>query len=101
MAVSGNRWMLQSRYLLQNDRCDDCIITCQQALQCLACIMRAVGSEDADEVTAIADCVTCCVMSCSLAQQQVEIENIKETGMTSLVQDVLDLLPPKQQEMIK
>merc|ERR1719456_1520642 len=101
IAVGANRWMLQTRYLRQNDPCDDCLIIFQQALQCLACVMRAAGSEDADEVTALSDVVNCCVCSCALAQQQVEIEHLKEKKVTSTVQDVISALPPKQQEMIR
>lgn len=101
IAVGGNRWMLQTRYLRQNDPCDDCLIIFQQALQCLACILRAVGSEDADEVTILSDVVNCCVCSCALAQHQVEIEKLKEQkNTTSALQEMIELLPPAQQEMI-
>ncbi len=56
-----------------NDACDVCIIRCQGCLQGLAEILKITGALDedtAEAVDTIADLITCCVMSCMLAQQQ-------------------------------
>ena len=56
-----------------NDACDVCIIRHQGCLQCLAEILTitdAVDDATAEAVDTIADLITCCVMSCMLAQQQ-------------------------------
>ena len=90
--------MLQSRYLKQNDPCDDCLILFQQCLQCFACILRMAGSDQADEVTFLSDIVNCCVCSCALAQHQVEMDYIKDQGLPTH-EDLLSCLPPKQEEM--
>lgn len=102
-AVGGNRWMLQSRFLKQNDACDDCIICCNSALACLACILQVAGADEelTDAVTCISDLMNMCVTSCMLTQHYIEIENIKEGDIKVDVQKIMSKLPPKQQEMIK
>merc|ERR1719203_2202838 len=102
MALSGNRWMLQTRFLKMNDPCDDCLICCNAALACLACIMRCAGADDdaTDMVTIVSDIMNICVVSCMLAQQQVEIEHIKTETIEPALSKILAYLPPKQQEMI-
>lgn len=101
MAVSGNRWMLQTRYLKQNDPCDDCIICCNGVLACAACILQVAGGDEdlADAVTCASDLMNACVIGCMLSQHQVEIEHIKEQSIEPALGKVLSFLPPKQQEM--
>mmetsp|Transcript_32536 Transcript_32536/g.87271 ORF Transcript_32536/g.87271 Transcript_32536/m.87271 type:complete len:196 (-) Transcript_32536:66-653(-) len=102
-AVGGNRWMLQSRFLKQNDACDDCIICCNAALACMACILQVAGADDdlVDAVHCISELLNCAVTGCMLTQHQIEIESIKEGNVQVDVQKILSKLPPKQQEMIK
>merc|ERR1719264_2313058 len=102
LAITGNRWMLQTRYLKQNDPCDDCLICCNAALGCVACLLRATGADDdlADAVTCISDVMNMCVISCMLAQHQMEMEHIKENNVETAMERILDLLPPKQQQMV-
>jgi len=102
-AVGGNRWMLQSRFLKVNDACDDCIICCNVALSCLACILQVAGADKdiTDAVTCISDLLNCSVTACMLTQHQIEIDNIKEKSIQVDVQKIMSKLPPKQQEMIK
>mmetsp|Transcript_44880 Transcript_44880/g.88797 ORF Transcript_44880/g.88797 Transcript_44880/m.88797 type:complete len:197 (+) Transcript_44880:75-665(+) len=103
LALSGNRWMLQSRFLKQNDPCDDCLICCNAALGCLACLMQVFGAdEDAtNAVTCLSDIMNTCVVSCMLAQHQIEIEQIKEENLKPMMDEILSVLPPQQQEMAK
>merc|ERR1719356_1723206 len=94
--------MLQTRFLKQNDQCDDCIICCNSALGCMTCLLQALGAEDelVELVLCVSDLVNCAVVSCMLAQHQVEIENIKEESISPDVQKVLPVMPAKQQEMM-
>lgn len=104
MAVSSNRYLIQTRFGKQSDPCDDCIILFQQCLQCLACLLMVTGTVDkdgADNVQCLADCVTCAVMSCMLAQQQTEVDKLKEQPYTGIPPNILACLPPKQQEMLQ
>ncbi len=73
LAVSGNRYLVQTWLCRANDACDVCIIRRQGCLQCLAEILTITGAVDdatAEAVDTIADLITCCVMSCMLAHQQ-------------------------------
>ena len=73
LAVSGNRYLVQTWLCRANDACDVCIIRRQGCLQCLAEILTitdAVDDATAEAVDTIADLITCCVMSCMLAHQQ-------------------------------
>merc|ERR1719456_480668 len=80
MAISGNRWMLQTRFLKQNDPCDECLMMCSACLSCFACILQVAGADEdmANAVALLADCVACSVSGCMLTQQQVEVNKIKE-----------------------
>mmetsp|Transcript_103512 Transcript_103512/g.163448 ORF Transcript_103512/g.163448 Transcript_103512/m.163448 type:complete len:205 (+) Transcript_103512:67-681(+) len=103
MAVSGNRFMLQTRFLKMNDPCDDCIMCCSACLSCVACILKVTGAVDdetADAISCLADCVACSVMSCMLTQQQVEIANLKELGQKVDYSAIKEFLPPTQQKML-
>jgi len=103
MAVSGNRFMLQTRFNIANDPCDDRLITCMLCCECLACLARAfVDGDTANAITMIADMVSATVISCMLTQQQVEIINIKEQGTPyqGIPQHIVEALPPSQQEML-
>merc|ERR1740121_2594853 len=102
-AISGNRWMLQTRFLKQNDPCDDCLICCNAVLSTVACLMELFGvDEDATSaVTCAADTMNACVISCMLAQHEVEMDHIKEKTIEPAMAKILAFLPPKQQEMAK
>ena len=96
--------MIQTRFARESDPCDDCIIACQGCLQCFAEVLKAtdaVDEETAESVDTLADLLTCAVMSCMLAQQQVELEKIKESPYAGIDPQVFEFLPPHQQEMIR
>eukprot|EP00747_Dinoflagellata_sp_TGD_P161939 gnl/TRDRNA2_/TRDRNA2_178989_c0_seq1.p1 gnl/TRDRNA2_/TRDRNA2_178989_c0~~gnl/TRDRNA2_/TRDRNA2_178989_c0_seq1.p1 ORF type:complete len:212 (+),score=48.33 gnl/TRDRNA2_/TRDRNA2_178989_c0_seq1:132-767(+) len=102
-AVAGNRFMIQTRFMKENDACDDCIILFANCLSCFATILAITGVMDDDAtdcMVALADCVNCSVMGCMLSQQQVELEKVKEEGYGGIPDSVLRALSPHQQEMI-
>eukprot|EP00928_Gymnodinium_smaydae_P072576 TRINITY_DN55916_c0_g1_i1.p2 TRINITY_DN55916_c0_g1~~TRINITY_DN55916_c0_g1_i1.p2 ORF type:complete len:204 (+),score=32.50 TRINITY_DN55916_c0_g1_i1:80-691(+) len=102
MSVAANRYMLQTRFYVKNDPCDDCILCFQAALNCVALGLEISGQkrETAEQVKVFADCVNCSVMACMLAQQQVELEHAMEKPYEGANKNIIDLLPPNQQEMI-
>lgn len=102
MSVAANRWMLQTRFLKINDPCDDCLILCNAALSCVACLCQLFNDDEGmvSLVMCIADVMNCCVMSCMLAQHQHEIAHIKEAQERPRVNEIMNLLPPSQQEMV-
>lgn len=102
LALSANRWMLQTRFLKQNDPCDDALILCNALLGCFECMLRTftrVDEDVLDTVKCISDTMNCCVVSCMNAQHQQEIENIKGTNVKAHMDTIMQYLPPKQQEM--
>mmetsp|Transcript_105291 Transcript_105291/g.203913 ORF Transcript_105291/g.203913 Transcript_105291/m.203913 type:complete len:197 (-) Transcript_105291:94-684(-) len=103
LALSGNRWMLQTRFLKQNDPCDDFLMCCNAALACLALCMQLFGAdEDAtNAITCLSEVMNTCVISCMLAQHQMEIDHIKEAHLEPRIDQILAVLPPRQQEMMK
>lgn len=105
-AILGNRYMIQTRFDRQNDACDECLLYCVAIANCLALIVSCFGDEDtAEGFRTAADCIQCSVCACMQAQQAVELEFIErdlETNpYTGIKPNVLELLPPKQQEMIR
>mmetsp|Transcript_141863 Transcript_141863/g.441040 ORF Transcript_141863/g.441040 Transcript_141863/m.441040 type:complete len:219 (+) Transcript_141863:79-735(+) len=102
LAIAGNRYMLQTRFWKQNDPCDDCIMTFTACLDCVVCLLSITGTprEDLDCIKGCADLVNCVVCACMLTQQQVELDRLKTEAYSGPSAQVLDLLPPLQQQMI-
>eukprot|EP00928_Gymnodinium_smaydae_P028852 TRINITY_DN21896_c0_g1_i1.p1 TRINITY_DN21896_c0_g1~~TRINITY_DN21896_c0_g1_i1.p1 ORF type:complete len:272 (-),score=67.08 TRINITY_DN21896_c0_g1_i1:220-990(-) len=99
LALSGNRWMVQTRFDRENTPCDDFIITATclfyYAVQLAQCCFDVPN-----ELEMLADCAVFSVDGCMYAQQQIEIEHIKKTGYTGPPAHIVDCLPPKQQQML-
>lgn len=98
--------MLQTRFNIKNDPCDETILALTALLNMLACIVETFADEEkANACKTLTDCVNAAVCSCLLTQQDLEIKRIEEDlesspyqGMNQLV---LEALPPEQQEMIQ
>lgn len=106
-AIIANRFMLQTRFNIRNDPCDDTlldtllgIIAC---LNCLACIFSIFADGDtALSCQDLAECVNAAVCACMLTQQDIQINAIKEADVRfqQIPQQVFIALPPEQQQMI-
>eukprot|EP00930_Biecheleria_cincta_P003494 TRINITY_DN10442_c0_g3_i1.p1 TRINITY_DN10442_c0_g3~~TRINITY_DN10442_c0_g3_i1.p1 ORF type:complete len:248 (+),score=40.81 TRINITY_DN10442_c0_g3_i1:68-745(+) len=118
IALSANRYIMQTRFGLENTECDDCLF---QVTGCLACLANAAQcirclrdcfqidlpgdcddciANNADELTELANCVILSVSGCMFAQQNAEIHLIEESGYGGPAREIISALPPKQQAMI-
>mmetsp|Transcript_110367 Transcript_110367/g.276314 ORF Transcript_110367/g.276314 Transcript_110367/m.276314 type:complete len:334 (-) Transcript_110367:429-1430(-) len=99
-ALSGNRYMIQTRFDRENTPCDDCILwgTCLfvWGLNIARCFV-----DIPDELDFIADCLVLSANGCMHAQQHIEIEHIKKQGYNGPNPQIVNILPPLQQQMIQ
>eukprot|EP00746_Dinoflagellata_sp_MGD_P009222 gnl/MRDRNA2_/MRDRNA2_118649_c0_seq1.p1 gnl/MRDRNA2_/MRDRNA2_118649_c0~~gnl/MRDRNA2_/MRDRNA2_118649_c0_seq1.p1 ORF type:complete len:177 (+),score=14.09 gnl/MRDRNA2_/MRDRNA2_118649_c0_seq1:2-532(+) len=119
IALSANRYIIQTRFGLQDTQCDECLFTltsclacCANCAQCLRCLRDCFGFDipgglddclidHADEITQCANVVILSVSCCMFAQQEAEIAEIRASGYNRPSEALISLLPPKQQEMIQ
>lgn len=99
LALSGNRFMVQTRFDKMNTPCDDAIICCTclfvYGIEIARCFV-----EIPQELDFCADCIIMTVNGCMHAQQQVEIREIKKGGYRGPPASVISLMPPKQKQML-
>lgn len=107
MAILGNRFMLQTRFNIQNDPCDETILSIVAVINLLAFIISICddSGNTADACDGCADCVDAVVCSCILTQQDIQIKAIEEelrtTPYAGIPQDVMFALPPQQQDIMR
>lgn len=68
-----NRDYIMGSFYVRFDPCDEYLITCSAVLQCVVCILQCF-MDVPDEINDLIDLFTLCIMSCSLAQQEAEID---------------------------
>lgn len=100
LALSGNRFMVQTRFNKENTPCDDCILWFTCLFTCAVDIARCF-MDVPDGLELLADCLTITVQGCMHAQQAIEIEEIKKTGYQGPPPNIVGLLSPCQQSMIQ
>jgi len=98
--------MLQTRFNIQNDPCDDTLLAIVAVLNVLSFIVRMVGSEsNGDACEQLTECVNASVCACMLTQHDIQIKAIEENWTQNpyggMNQQVLLALPPQQQEMVQ
>jgi len=100
LAIAGNRFLIQTRLDRQNTACDDCIlwVTCLAPL--VLCICQCAGCDVPEGIEHCVHFMTITVDGCMLAQQQVEIDHVKEVGFAGANPAIVAMLPPLQQQMI-
>mmetsp|Transcript_67506 Transcript_67506/g.126095 ORF Transcript_67506/g.126095 Transcript_67506/m.126095 type:complete len:202 (+) Transcript_67506:96-701(+) len=107
LAVTTNRYYIQTRFGRENSACDDCIITVTACLHCLSCIISIFAicfcpeiSDVAQFLDHIADCAQCICMGCMYAQQDAELEYVANRPYNGPPANVRRMLPPEQQQML-
>eukprot|EP00397_Hematodinium_sp_SG-2012_P050585 GEMP01058862.1.p1 GENE.GEMP01058862.1~~GEMP01058862.1.p1 ORF type:complete len:232 (+),score=38.90 GEMP01058862.1:259-954(+) len=99
MAITSNRFMVQTRFGKRNTPCDECII--MFAVCCSCCVTIASCFIDVPpEIEMLKDCIVHSVMGCMHAQQHHEIKEIKKVGYAKPDPGLVQMLPPAQQQMI-
>lgn len=81
MALSGNRFMIQTRFDRENTPCDDCIITFTTCFYCAVEIAKCFVDVP-DGLELLADCLVMSVNGCMHAQQHIELAEIKKNTAT-------------------
>mmetsp|Transcript_22432 Transcript_22432/g.51059 ORF Transcript_22432/g.51059 Transcript_22432/m.51059 type:complete len:212 (-) Transcript_22432:120-755(-) len=99
-AISSNRYMIQTRFDRENTCCDSCLIWSMCCVSWALCILNLCGADVPDECEDAANCFIASVQGCMLAQQQREVEFVREQGYDGVPQKILNALPELQQEMI-
>lgn len=103
-AILANRFLLQTRFSIQNDPCDETILEITAFINMLAqCAEICVDRETAEHLEHIVHCINACVCSCLLTQQHLELKSIQQSEAGMAYQgpppQVLAVLPPQQQSM--
>mmetsp|Transcript_141860 Transcript_141860/g.441031 ORF Transcript_141860/g.441031 Transcript_141860/m.441031 type:complete len:208 (+) Transcript_141860:93-716(+) len=101
LAISANRYLIQTRFDRENTCCDDCLIWTMCICSWALCIAKCVGADVPDEVENAVDCFVAAVQSCMLSQQQVEVQYVKETGYAGPSPKIIGVLPEKQRELVQ
>lgn len=102
-AISGNRFLIQTRFDRENTACDDCIIWTTCLVSWIVCIANCFCDDLVpDEVENCVDCLIMTVNGCMLAQQQVELEDVKNNNLyNGPSQAIMSVLPPHQAQYMK
>jgi hypothetical protein len=98
-AISGTRFLIQTRFDRMNTACDDCILWAICIAQWVVCILKCF-IDVPDEIENIVDILTCIVNGCMLAQQQTEMDYQKTIGY-NINSNIIGCLPPNQQQLIQ
>jgi len=106
VAIMGNRFMMQTRFDIRNDTCDDTLLGITACINILAdCAGMCSDRDTAEHLHHLADCVNAVVCSCMLAQQQVQLNAIEEAFQAQPYQGppahIFQALPPQQQNMVQ
>jgi hypothetical protein len=99
-SITGTRFLIQTRFDKQNTACDICILWAVCLANWIVCIAQCFVDVP-DEIENIVDVLTCIVDGCMLAQQATEIKYQKTLGYSLPNSNVIQVLPPHQQELIQ
>jgi len=101
-AISGNRFMLQTRFDRENTPCDDCIIwftcICYVSVMIIKCCCEDMLPDGAEFC---ADCLVMAVDGCMHAQQDTELKLIKQQPYAGPPQMIMGMLPDNQQQLMR
>mmetsp|Transcript_10374 Transcript_10374/g.20873 ORF Transcript_10374/g.20873 Transcript_10374/m.20873 type:complete len:211 (-) Transcript_10374:295-927(-) len=105
-AILANRFMIQTRFNVQNDPCDNQMLACVACLNvaadCAACFM---DKDSAENIQHLEHLINACVCSCMIAQHSAELDRVQELYKGRAFEGppdaVFQSLPPCQQQMIQ
>lgn len=94
-AIGGNRFLIQTRFDVQNDCFDECLLWA-------TCILSWVNAccDLPEELEFAIDCLQMIVAGCELAQHDHQMEYQQAKGYQGPSQEIMANLPVSQQEMI-
>lgn len=101
-AISGNRFIIQTRFDRRNTCYDSLIIVFTSVTACISSYLIACCA-DAKQYEGLEHCVdvlVCAVQGCMLTQQEVEIKHLKTLGYNGAGSHCLRLLPVGVQQVV-
>lgn len=99
-AISGNRFIIQTRFDKMNTACDDCLIWTVIIVHFVVCIAQ-MFMDVPDEIENCVDLMAMIVDGCMLAQQQVELEHVKSIGWNGPNPAIMSAVGPKQAQLMQ
>merc|ERR1712194_92613 len=101
-AITGNRWIIQTRFVVNNGPCDDFIILFTCLVSWAICILETAGVDVPDEIEFAVNFLEDVVFACMHAQQhrQIQYQKNDKGGFQQVPQQVIMLYPEKQQQMM-
>lgn len=99
-AISGNRFLIQTRLDRQNTPCDDCLLWVTCLAPYVICCLECIDIDVPEGIENAVDCLQMIVAGCMLAQQQKEIDIVEKEGFSGPSAAIVGMLPPHQQQMV-
>mmetsp|Transcript_108341 Transcript_108341/g.263329 ORF Transcript_108341/g.263329 Transcript_108341/m.263329 type:complete len:283 (-) Transcript_108341:41-889(-) len=104
-AILANRYMIQTRFDVQNDPCDETILGLTAFINMLAdCAEICMDRESARHLEHVMHLINACICSCMLTQQHAELQRVEEAVQAQPYagppQYIFVALPPEQQGMV-
>lgn len=100
LAMSANRFMVQTRFNKMNTPCDDCLIVttcfCNMFLMVAECFCNAPP-----ELEWLVDLLNFSVWGCMHGQQHAEIQELRKHVYQGPPQHLMVLMPPSQLQMVQ
>lgn len=105
-AILANRFMIQTRFDIQNDPCDETILSITACINMLAaCAEICMDRESAQHLEHLVHLINACVCSCMIAQQEIQLRATEQAFQaqpyTGPPEYVFVVLPPVQQNMVQ
>lgn len=98
-ALNANRYIIQTRFDKANTAADNFLLTATCLCTSLVKLIHYV--KDVPELDTCVPLANMFLAGCMYAQQQLEIDEIKQNGYYGPSDSIYDFLPPMQQEMIQ
>jgi len=101
-AITGNRWIIQTRFIVNNGPCDDFIILFTCIVGWAVCILNMAGVDVPDEIEIAVNFLEDVVFGCMHAQQHRQILHQKQfkSGFQQVPPQIMMLYPDSQQKMM-
>lgn len=104
-SILFNRYMIQTRFDIRNDPCDESMLGLIACLNIVAnCAQCCSDRETAEHIEHLQHCINAAICSCMLTQQSLELRRIEDELAEAPYQGppahIYGVLPPAQQVMV-
>lgn len=99
-AITGNRFLIQTRFNRQNTKCDEMLLWCACCFRYSLCCFQCCCADLPEDMECFSDVLQMVVEGCMLAQQAVELKFVTKNGFHKPSPEMIAMMPPGQQRMI-